>query len=921
MKFKFLIALLITVSFSAFAEIKQELGVDQNVDYAALVELGPWDDRNYQLTQSDLNVLPENDHYLRNVPIFYKVWARKQVPGIGKFYPRELYQTFLINYGGLIVDGIWYKEGLGKYYHPIDLKGKPDPVNKGGVVNPDLETLLTAGAESTIEYNPDDNMVAVAGVNAGGGQSMFFTSDGGVTWALSQVNPGSCCDPTVGWSTTAVSPQRVYQADLGDCGAVCNIRASFSEDGGQTWAPMITIDGDQQNDKEFIHVDRSPLSPFVDNVYVTYHKNNQMRFARSTDNGTTWSTPINVGTDTGIGSDITTDSVGNIYYIYPGLNGSGINLVKSTDGGVTFGSVVQVSTIRGRFDFPIPAMETREVFIYAAADVDSNDNIYVAITDETVDSAGGGQTTPAANRGEIRVFKSTDGGDTWNELPKPHPDDGPLSGGSANAIDRFHPWMMVGENDAIHIGFYDTRHSVNRTGIDFYYNVSTDGGASWLPDGAQRFSTQTSANIAGGFEWGDYNGLSVVNDKLAMIWTDNRSAATNTIVGTVENQFGSPTFNVLATPNTVEVCANDTGLSVQLDMSAVQSYPGVITLSESSTPGFVTGGAFSVNTLAAPFSSDYTFDVDASGTPGSATITIGSSGDDMGDIILRSTDITVNYSSAAPGASTLMMPTDGASGVLLSPTLSWSADANANSYLVEVALDNGFANVVDSATVTDTQYTTAVTLLPDTEYFWRVTTDGTCGAGVTSAVFSFSTSDLLCFTSGSPIPDNDPTGLTFVGSATETGTLESLTVSVLAEHTWLGDLIYTLEHSGTTITLQNRVIGAVNPPFGCNGNNMDVIYDDSSGTTVANACLEDGTDPALSGTHSPDDALSAFDSVEFSGDWSLNVTDNASADTGTLTEFCLFPVFEEAPACDPAPPVGDPDIIWFNGFQCVEPAP
>ncbi|VAW42184.1 hypothetical protein MNBD_GAMMA01-2048, partial [hydrothermal vent metagenome] len=443
----------------------------------------------------------------------------------------------------------------------------------------------------------------------------------------------------------------------------------------------------------------------------------------------------------------------------------------------------------------------------------------------------------------------------------------------------------------------------------------------WLPDGAQRFSTQTSANIAGGFEWGDYNGLSVVNDKLAMIWTDNRSAATNTIVGTVENQFGSPTFNVLATPNTVEVCANDTGLSVQLDMSAVQSYPGVITLSESSTPGFVTGGAFSVNTLAAPFSSDYTFDVDASGTPGSATITIGSSGDDMGDIILRSTDITVNYSSAAPGASTLMMPTDGASGVLLSPTLSWSADANANSYLVEVALDNGFANVVDSATVTDTQYTTAVTLLPDTEYFWRVTTDGTCGAGVTSAVFSFSTSDLLCFTSGSPIPDNDPTGLTFVGSATETGTLESLTVSVLAEHTWLGDLIYTLEHSGTTITLQNRVIGAVNPPFGCNGNNMDVIYDDSSGTTVANACLEDGTDPALSGTHSPDDALSAFDSVEFSGDWSLNVTDNASADTGTLTEFCLFPVFEEAPACDPAPPVGDPDIIWFNGFQCVEPAP
>ncbi len=757
MKIRFLIVLFLTMSFTAFAEIRQELGVDQSVDYSSLTQYGPWDDRNYQLTASDLALLPENDQYLRNVPVFYKVWARKQNPGIGDFYPRELYQTFLINYGGLIIDGNWYKEGLGLYHHPNNLDGTQDKNYRGGVVDPDLEVLLTAGAESTIEFNPDDPTQAVAGVNAGGGQSMFYSTDSGETWTLSQVNPGSCCDPTVDWSTTAVSPQRVYQADLGNCGAVCNIRASWSDDGGQTWAPMITIDGDQQNDKEFIHVDRSPSSPHVDNVYITYHKNNQMRFSRSTDNGETWSTPINVGTDTGIGSDITTDSAGNIYYIYPGLNGSGINLTKSTDGGLTFDPVVQVTPIRGRFDFPIPAMETREVFIYAAVDVDSNDNIYVAITDETADSAGGGQTVASANRGEIRVFKSTDAGATWNELPKPHPEDGPLSGGSNNAIDRFHPWMMVGNSDEIHIGFYDTRNSVNRTGVDFYYNVSTDGGASWLPEGAQRISTVTSTNIAGNFEWGDYNGLSVVNDKLAMIWTDHRGAPTNTIVGLAENQFGSASFNIGANPASISVCSGSS-YSIDFDVTALQGYAETVTLTEFDIPGFVTNGVISPDMVVPDATSNYSFDVDNSGTNGPTTMTIRATGPGVPDPgapdlifaggfeapvvipdIVKDVVIDFFYADGAPGSANLTAPADTATGVLATPTFTWDAMANAESYLIEIATDLAFTNIVDSATVSTNTYTTTNPLASDTEHFWRVSATNSCDTSV-SAIFSFTTS-------------------------------------------------------------------------------------------------------------------------------------------------------------------------------------
>ena len=142
MRFKLLIAMLFCFSISAHAEIRQEYGVDQRVDYQSLTELGPWDDRNYQLTQEDLAILPENDHFVRNVPAFFKVKARQANPHIGEFYPRELYHAFLIHFGGLIVDGVWYKEGIGKYYHPVTLSGKPDDPREGATVDPDGEVIL-----------------------------------------------------------------------------------------------------------------------------------------------------------------------------------------------------------------------------------------------------------------------------------------------------------------------------------------------------------------------------------------------------------------------------------------------------------------------------------------------------------------------------------------------------------------------------------------------------------------------------------------------------------------------------------------------------------------------------------------------------------------------------------------------------------
>lgn len=530
MKIKSIIAAALLLPMVSYAEIKQALGVDQKLDYKALVKHGIWDDRNYNIKAKDLSLLPEDDQYLKNVPLFFKIEMRKNNPTIGKYYPRSAHQEFLMKYGGVLKDGEWKVEGLGLHYmkgiveqnDSKKIPGLPKQMDNSQIsikaVSVSSETALATGVsgnEVTIECNPTNGNNCVAGSNQNGGQTMYYSTDAGATWTKSQTNSGSCCDPTIDWSSDG---SIVYQGDLS--GPNIGVRWSRSLDQGVTWEPMkvITSSG---SDKEFIHVDRSNSSPYKDNIYMTWHDSNVMQFARSTDMGVSFSTPISFNSDPrGIGSDITTDAAGNIYYFYPSTDGSGVRMLKSTNGGVSFSSSIQVSPLNGDFDFPVPAMETREVFIYTSADVSKdNDNIYVTWTDEADDSAGNGTGSANNNRAVIKVAKSTNGGSSWTICPDPHSSSGSLSSG--NPIDRFHPWIKVDEEGVVHIAYYDTRHSTNRTGVDFYYNRSVNDCASW--DTEMRYSTQTSSNLNDGQEWGDYNGLSVVLDKMAMSWTDNRS--------------------------------------------------------------------------------------------------------------------------------------------------------------------------------------------------------------------------------------------------------------------------------------------------------------------------------------------------------------------------------------------------------------
>ncbi|MFK8014271.1 MAG: hypothetical protein AB8G17_02365 [Gammaproteobacteria bacterium] len=503
--------------------------MDATVDYASLATVGPWDDRNYALTSDDLKVLTKNEwSQSEAIPAFYRVELRKAYPGLrreGKAqYPRSALPRFFIKYTGYEVDGSYYREskreqGRWVVYQnaAVDLKKEAAERALEGEVR---VTNPNGAAESSIEYNPIDPDIVIAGTNGpGGGQRMHYSSDGGETWNAAAALPlgGTCCDPTMDWSADG---SLAYAATLGN-----DVFVYRSSDNGQTWDDLASLPGNDPRrevglggfvDKEFLHVDRSPTSPFVDNIYLSWHESNILQVATSSDFADNWSivSAPSGGAFRGIGSDLTTDAAGNVYHFWPGFNSQSIYLSVSADGGATFDTPVEIAETEGSFIFPVPSTPSRQVFIYVSADIDMtdgpfSDSIYAAWTDST------GPTTGSAtnNHARIQVAYSRDGGANW-DLTTPHPI------ADSDDVDRYHQWLAVDDSGNVHVIYYDTQRDATRTSVDLFHSVSTDGAQTFSDP--VRLTSEQSPEINNGFEFGDYNGLSAAMDSIIAIYTDNR---------------------------------------------------------------------------------------------------------------------------------------------------------------------------------------------------------------------------------------------------------------------------------------------------------------------------------------------------------------------------------------------------------------
>jgi len=126
-----------------------------------------------------------------------------------------------------------------------------------------------------------------------------------------------------------------------------------------------------------------------------------------------------------------------------------------------------------------------------------------------------------------------------------------------------------------------------------------------------------------------------------------------------------------------------------------------------------------------------------------------------------------------------------------------------------------------------------------------------------------------------PIPDADPNGISHSISIPDAGNVEDVNVLVNLSHTFDSDLIISLVHGPTTVVLANHVGGSGNDFTNTN-------FDDQAATSIGSAA------PPFTGSFKPSQPLSAFNTANAAGDWTIHVADTVGIDVGVLHNWTLI---------------------------------
>lgn len=284
-----------------------------------------------------------------------------------------------------------------------------------------------------------------------------------------------------------------------------------SLDGGKRWeAAAIVVDsqGTKQGipfeDKPYIVADNTS-GPFAGNLYIGWTEwrltKSVMLFSRSTDDGVTWSKPMDISDVHGLprddnggleGFDGTVTPDGVLHFVW--TNGDHIIYKTSSDGGKTFTpDRAIIKTAAAMFK---PANVYRgNGFPQIASD--DRGRLYVTWSD--------------FRNGDIDVFesRSSDSGEVWSRPVRVNND--PLHDGA----DQFMQWLAVDRATGdVYVLFYDRRMDPlnvrawvvvarsNNCGRTFSNYLM--GNSSFIPDGAFI---------------GDYNGIAAFDGRVYGAWT------------------------------------------------------------------------------------------------------------------------------------------------------------------------------------------------------------------------------------------------------------------------------------------------------------------------------------------------------------------------------------------------------------------
>ncbi len=300
-----------------------------------------------------------------------------------------------------------------------------------------------------------------------------------------------------------------------------------SLDGGKTWeAAPITVSLQPQQpgipfeDKPYIVADISH-GKYAGNLYIAWTRwslvDSRMVLSRSTDDGKTWSTPMEIDQTPGLprddngaleGFDGAVGADSTLYAVWSA--GDNIQFTASRDGGRTFARVKNILHAAPMM-FAAQDFDRGNGFPQIAVDARSGDHkhahLYVTWSDY--------------RNGDIDVFcaRSVDGGRKWSAPVRVNNDS------IHDGADQFFQWLAVDPaTGAISILFYDRRADPENHKTLVTLARSTDGGQTF-----QNYAWSQTPFVASEQDFmGDYSGIASFNNRVYGAWAEDTPAKKKT---------------------------------------------------------------------------------------------------------------------------------------------------------------------------------------------------------------------------------------------------------------------------------------------------------------------------------------------------------------------------------------------------------
>ena len=296
-----------------------------------------------------------------------------------------------------------------------------------------------------------------------------------------------------------------------------------STDNGDTFSQVVlarptALTHAQFNDKPVVAVDDNTGDVYI--AWSSFHIGAviggcQLMVIRSTDGGSSWSSPVTVdGSYTGgdnWGVSIVVDQNSTVHVGWPEASMSAIRYARSTDKGATFSAPVEVAAIVYQ-PTPLPPthfrtpMQTQMAIDRGATE--TRGSLYLVWVDY------------ASGDADAYLAASHDAGSTWSDPVRVNNDT------EGNGIDQFFAAVTVTDEGWVHVGFYDRRSDPDNVMLEYWWAISFDGGASFplnLPMSDVAFDGDLSQEGDLSFI-GDYTGISSANGTVAAVWCDTRRA-------------------------------------------------------------------------------------------------------------------------------------------------------------------------------------------------------------------------------------------------------------------------------------------------------------------------------------------------------------------------------------------------------------